>query len=406
MNMRVRFWAARVALVLMMSLLIPGAGHAVDGGSRPMLATQASVNSVAYTGCGGVVAPVINGAYEQEVVDRVNNIRATYGLPPLKRAAPLDEAARYHAADMAQDDYFDHNSKDCVGGVLVLVCEWSARIATYYPNWWALAETIAAGYATPALVVEAWMSNPIHRANILSTNNWEIGAGYHVGSVAYDSHWVQSFGRRLDVYPLIINRDAALTDSQDVTLYLYGDWQEMRLRNDDGAWTDWLPFRSTQSWTLAPGLGDHTVWAEMRSAGQSATTSDSIYLTVASPVLGDLPDRLTFTYNRWNGRLSPSVYELTPENTGSNEPLAWQLQQEGDWFQALPTRGTTPASFRIEPTTPSARAVGVYSGAVTVTVVDPAGTGGSPQTVSLMLEVVDRPVVSVFMPIVESAFMP
>jgi hypothetical protein len=321
-------------------------------------------------------------------------------LPPLKRVDPLDGAARYHATDLGQDNYFDHDSLDRSGGTLVLACEWSARITTYYPGWGSLAENIAAGYGTPASVMDGWMGSSGHRANILSTGNWEIGVGYYTGSGTYPSYWVQDFGRRRDVYPLVINRDAAGTDSADVSLYLYGEWQEMRLRNDGGTWTDWQPFQSALSWTLAPGQGDHTVSAELRDGARTATSSDHIFLDAANPVLGDLPGSLTFFYNLWNGHLAPSAYVLVPENVGNEAPLTWTLSQAGDWFQASPTTGTSPASFRIEPMALGTSATGTYPGTVTVTVVDPPGTAASPQTIDLVLVVVDQPVVYCFLPIV------
>ena len=400
-----RFLVANVALVLLVAFFIPGSGLHADRGPLPPslpppVTAQSSPREVAYAGCGGQYAPVVNAAYEQEVVDRVNSIRAANSLPPLKRVGLLDAAARYHATDMAQDNYFAHDSYDRSGGVLFFVCTWSARITTYYPNWRSLAENIAAGYGTPASVMDGWMNSSGHRANILSTNNWEIGVGYFAGSGGYYSYWVQDFGRRQGIYPLVINHDAATTDAPDVTLYIYGDWQEMRLRNDDGTWTGWQPFQSAMSWTLAPGRGDHTVWAELRDGSLTTTTSDSIYLEVASPVLGDLPGSLAFHYNHWNGRLVPSMYELVPENAGSDEALTWQLSQVGDWFVTSPLTGTTPAWFRIEPTAFDALPVGTYPGAVTVTVIEPPGTAGSPQTIDLALEVVDRPVVYAFLPLV------
>ena len=400
-----RFLVANVALVLLVAFFIPGSGFSADGGPLPPsllppVVAQSGAREVAYGGCGGQYAPVVNAANEQEVVDRVNSIRAANSLPPLKRVGLLDEAARYHATDMAQDNYFYHDSYDRSGGVLVQVCTWSARITTYYPNWRSLAENIAAGYGTPASVMDGWMNSSGHRANILSTSNWEIGVGYYAGSGAYYSYWVQDFGRRQGSYPLVIDRDAATTDLRDATLYIYGDWQEMRLRNDDGAWTGWQPFESAVNWTLAPGRGDHTVWAELRDGSLTATASDNIYLSAEDPVLGSLPNSLRFHYNHWNGRLAPSAYELVPKNAGSEEFLTWELSQDGSWFVASPLTGTTPASFRIEPTDFDALPVDTYPGAVTVTVIEPPGTAGSPQTIDLVLEVVDQPVVYVFLPVV------
>lgn len=407
MKQRTGLVVANAVLVVVVVLLIPGPG--LSAGREPLppalpppVTTQAGAAASAYPGCGGQFAPVVNAAYEQEVVDRVNNVRTSRGLPPLKRVNLLDEAARYHATDMGQDDYFNHDSYDRSGGNLVLACKWSDRISTYYPDWRSLAENIGAGYQTPASVMDGWLNSDGHRDNILSTNNWEIGVGYYTGDGSWPSYWVQDFGRRRDIYPLIINRDAATTTSRGVSLYIYGadDWQEMRLRNDDGAWTDWRPFQSALSWTLPAGRGEHTVWAELRDGDRLALTGDSIFLDLASPVLGDLPDSLAFLYNQRNGRLWPPFFELVPDNIGSDEPLAWQLAQDGAWFEASPATGTTPAAFRIVPTAFDTSAIGTYSGAVTVTVVDPPGTAGSPQTTSLRLDVVDRPVFYTFVPLV------
>ena len=87
----------------------------------------------AYPGCGGVTAPVVNADSEQQVVDLVNTQRASQGLPPLKRVIELDQAARYHATDLGQDNYFQHDSYDGSGGT-TFVCAWSTRIGSYYSN--------------------------------------------------------------------------------------------------------------------------------------------------------------------------------------------------------------------------------------------------------------------------------
>lgn len=405
MKQRARLVLASTVLVVVVVLLIPGpsAGREPTPPSLPPpVAVQADALAPAYSGCGGQFAPVVNAAFEQEVVDRVNSVRASNGLPPLKRVDLLEAAARYHSTDMWQDDYVAHDSHDRNWGGLVWVCGWPDRVGTYYSNWRTLAENVAMGYQTPAEAIDAWMNSEGHRENILRTTIWEIGVGYYKGSSDWPTYWVQDFGRRWDVYPLIIDRDAAVTTSPEVSLYIYGagDWEEMRLRNDDGAWTGWQPFQSELSWTLPAARGEHTVWAELRDGDRSALTSDSIFLDLVSPVLGELPASLSFVYNQRNGRLLPPFHELVPENTGSDQTLAWQLAQEGAWFEASPTAGTTPAAFRIVPTTLDSLAPGTYTGTVTVTVVDPPGTVGSPQTISLQLDVVDRPVYYVFVPLV------
>ncbi len=119
-----------------------------------------------------------------------------------------------------------------------------------------MGENIAAGYSTPQEVMNGWMNSTGHRNNILSTNNWEIGVGYaSVNGSDYGRYWTQDFGERNGVYPLIINRDAASTDSRHVSLYIYGSFQQMRLKNDSGAWGDWQTFQNNVAWTISNGVG-------------------------------------------------------------------------------------------------------------------------------------------------------
>ena len=130
---------AIIALLLLILMLIPVSGTRAKGTPPGQLAPPVSVErgtlSPTYTGCGGVTGvPSSNEAYEQEIVERVNTLRAEDGLPPLKRSARLSDAANYHATDMGQDDYFDHDSHDRSGGNLVKVCDRVARVQSYYPN--------------------------------------------------------------------------------------------------------------------------------------------------------------------------------------------------------------------------------------------------------------------------------
>jgi uncharacterized protein YkwD len=279
----VRTSGAVPALILILSLL-PGRG--ISAAPPPPLEIGQPVQSIEnppagpeYAGCGGMNVAVSNAAWEQQVFDLTNAERAAVGRPPLKRVPALDEAARYHAADMAQDGYFEHDSYDMDGSTPVLVCSWSTRISGYYTGWNYLAENIAAGYASPSSVVAGWMNSQGHKDNILSTSIWELGVGYFPGGF-YGTYWVQDFGRRSGIYPLIINRDTASTSNPAVNLYIYNDnkWTEMRLRNDGGAWTAWLPYQASYAWSLPSSSGQHTVTAELRNAAQTTTSSDTIYL--------------------------------------------------------------------------------------------------------------------------------
>ncbi len=159
-----------------------------------------------------------------------------------------------------------------------MVCDTWNRIEFYYKDWQALAENIAAGQRTPESAMEGWMNSPDHKHNILSDSYWEIGVGFFEGSGEYRYYWDQNFGRRDGIYPLIIDGEKAKTASRTVPIYIYGDWKEMRLRNNQEDWTKWVPFQTSFNWLLSATPGSQTVTAELRRGVNSSTTSDTIQL--------------------------------------------------------------------------------------------------------------------------------
>jgi uncharacterized protein YkwD len=231
-----------------------------------------------FEGCAGPIIPVVNNNFEQAVVEQTNQIRMEHGLAPLKRVETLDLSSRFHAADMSVTDYFDHNSFGIVNGELVQVCDTWDRIETYYTNWLALAENIAAGQRLPEVAMDGWMNSPDHRHNILSDAYWEIGVGYFEGGGEYRHYWVQNFGRTDGRYPLILDGERAFTTSPTVDVYIYGDWDEMRIRVNDSEWSDWMPFNNSFRWNLPNEAGLHTVTANLRGYYNFVTTSDTIEL--------------------------------------------------------------------------------------------------------------------------------
>lgn len=234
---------------------------------------------ITYTGCGGTDAPVINEAYEARVVELVNEARAANGnLPPLRRIPALSKSARYHATDLGTDNYFNHDSYDRSGGALQRVCGAFERMRRWY-SYNAAGENIAAGYGTPEEVMAGWMRSEGHRENILDPNFREIGVGYYQGAGDYGVYWVQNLGARSGEYPLIIANDAAATTDPNVAVYVHGDWGEMRLRNDSGAWGEWQPFQNSFTWTLAGNAGEHILSAELRSGATTHSACDKITLT-------------------------------------------------------------------------------------------------------------------------------
>ena len=368
----------------------------VGGALIPPVTAGPGEGGLNYTGCGGVTAPITNAAYEQQVVELVNAQRWTNGqLPPYKRVDALDVAARYQSTDLGQDNYFEHDSYDRnISTVLVWVCSWSTRVGTYYPA--VRGENIAAGYGDPTSVMAAWMGSSGHRANILSTGSWEIGVGYAASGGTYGVYWTQDFGHRSDAYPLVINREAAQTTTRSVSLYIYGTWTQMRLKNENGAWTAWLPFQTNSTWTLSSCGGSKTVTAELKSGATTVTSSDTISLDATAPVLGGLADAYIYTYSIPDGRLYPATGVFTPQNLGDGCPMPWAVAKTGSWFTLSATSGVTPDPFSVTPTGFNTLNPGTYTGSLAVT--GPAGAGGSPHTIALTLVVESRSWSSIFLP--------
>ncbi len=237
---------------------------------------------------------------EDQLIELVNQERWANGqLAPLKRVDLLDTSSETHSTNMAVRNFVMHCDPD------TFTQPWDRMVAAGY-NYSSAGENIAWGYPDPAAVMAGWMSSSGHRANILSTNYREMGNGYYnqagdQGNVRrttstgctpnvfnegpFFRYWTQNFGRRNSVYPVVINREAYLTESRDVTLYLYDSWTEMRLQNESGAWSIWMPFANSSPWQLSNGNGTKTVTAEMRSGATVVSSSDTIILEGPSDVI-------------------------------------------------------------------------------------------------------------------------
>lgn len=241
----------------------------------------------------------------QEVVFLTNIERFDNGglppLPPLKSVGELIESSYLHSVAMAERNFFAHCDLD------TKKLPWTRmRDAGYDYN--RAGENIAAGYSSPASVMSGWMNSSGHRANILNPNFREMGVGYYnypqdtpdtrrdadgdcnadsQASGSYYRYWTQNFGARNSIYPVVLDLEAHMTDSRDVALYVYGEgWAtEMRIRNNAGNWSPWMPYTSESVWTLDQGNGTQTVSVEIRNSyGTVRTSSDEICLETDEPV--------------------------------------------------------------------------------------------------------------------------
>jgi uncharacterized protein YkwD len=133
------------------------------------------------TGGGGSPA---QSADENRVVEITNQERADAGCGPVKVNSKLATAARLHSQDQAEHNNMSHTGSDGSS-------PWQRSERAGYTN--AIGENVAAGYRTPAAVMDGWMNSDGHRANILNCNAKSIGVG-----LAYASngtpYWTQMFG--------------------------------------------------------------------------------------------------------------------------------------------------------------------------------------------------------------------
>nr|SBO97885.1 hypothetical protein BN4615_P7401 [Nonomuraea gerenzanensis] len=129
----------------------------------------------------------VGSALENEVVRLTNAERADGGCRPLTHDAKLRRAALGHSADMANNDYFDHDSQD--GRDMVD----RIRATGFAGSAWA--ENIAMGQRSAAAVVRDWMNSDGHRRNIMNCSYTHIGVGA-ARNAQGQIYWTQDFAAR------------------------------------------------------------------------------------------------------------------------------------------------------------------------------------------------------------------
>jgi len=110
-----------------------------------------------------------------------NQVRAQHGLSTLADNGALGVAGAAHAGDMVARGYFAHDTPE--GGTF----DRRIMAAGYAKpgSGWSVGENLAWGTAelsTPAGLMNAWMSSPGHRENILKPGYRELGVGIRLGT--------------------------------------------------------------------------------------------------------------------------------------------------------------------------------------------------------------------------------
>jgi hypothetical protein len=117
-------------------------------------------------------------------------------------------------------------------------------------------------------------------------------------------------------------------------------------------------------------------------------------------VLGNLPDEIRFVYSIALEETFPVEYRLIPENINNSSPLSWTLSTNDSWISVLPASGTTPDSFSVSLNGFTIKTGEYYTGSLSITVVDPEHTAGSPHTITVILTFIDDPLHSFFLPVI------
>lgn len=248
----------------------------------------------------------------QSVVERVeeqirkcaNKERAKAGLSPLANNAILGKAARFHAKNMAKNDFFSHDDPQGRG---------PAQRIDIFGSWEAFAgvgENIAAGRNSVAETCQDWMESPGHRKNILDPAFRAIGAGFAMGDTELRFYYAQAFGERNvggaapeperetlpagpegpPVVMRLFNAKDSMSLSVDgrrlVTLHP-GDTRSVelgRLDPDTKITVEAFSASGELSWGIEQKRGDRTVYRDARAIGH-ASTSSTIELATGAETL-------------------------------------------------------------------------------------------------------------------------
>ncbi|WP_328468332.1 CAP domain-containing protein [Actinoplanes sp. NBC_00393] len=123
-----------------------------------------------------------------EVIRLVNVERKAAGCGALTGEKRLHAAAQKHSDLQAEKNTMSHQ--------LPGEASMGDRVTAEGYRWGGVAENVAAGYTTPAAVMDGWMNSPGHKANILNCGYKHIGVGVKKSSEG-TLYWTQNFASPL-----------------------------------------------------------------------------------------------------------------------------------------------------------------------------------------------------------------
>ena len=98
-------------------------------------------------------------------------------MTPLKWKEDLGRAARYHAYDMATQDYFYSDSYDRIDGELVLVADEKLRNSQFHPRKHLNAQNIASGSINAIETYNQWLKYDKEYDVLFDEESKKVGIG-------------------------------------------------------------------------------------------------------------------------------------------------------------------------------------------------------------------------------------
>ena len=134
--------------------------------------------------------PSANEQQEIKIIALINAERKKKGLKTLVINKDLCRAARYHASDLANQGYFDHNTHNVKNNKMIKELGTFERIGLFYKGF-ANTENIAGGNATAEGTYQQWFHSKGHHENMLNESATKVGIGFIVNENSpYTYYWV------------------------------------------------------------------------------------------------------------------------------------------------------------------------------------------------------------------------
>lgn len=196
------------SIVLLGFILTSCGGGGGGGGNDDSDSDIITTSSTTATGS-TAIQPVQSGAGAScttelstifdELLIETNRVRGENNLSALRLSQKLGQAAQGHAEDMANNNYFSHDSPDGTSTIASRVTATAYRFSL-------AGENLAAGYDSAIDVVTGWLNSPGHRANLLNPDYTDVGFGLFFDAspgvgpneADFSNYWVQNFGRPTD----------------------------------------------------------------------------------------------------------------------------------------------------------------------------------------------------------------